>query len=110
MYDILFETKQQNIPGLLLSIDFQQAFDSISWKLIDKVFDYFKFGPDIKHWIRLFQSGVESYILQNGFMSEFFYLKRGCRQGDPVSPYIFILCVEVLGYMIRKDKKLKELK
>ena len=30
VYDILFETKQQNIPGLLLSIDFQQAFDSAS--------------------------------------------------------------------------------
>ena len=107
VYDILFETKQQNIPGLLLTIDFQQAFESISWKFIHKVLDYFNFGPSIKHWIRLFQSGVESCILQNGFMSDFFYLKRGSRQGDPISPYIFILCVEVLGYMIRKDKDVK---
>ena len=37
VYDILFETKQQNIPGLFLAIEFQQAFDSISWKLIHKV-------------------------------------------------------------------------
>ena len=34
IYDILFETKQEDIPGLLLSIDFQQAFDSVSWKFI----------------------------------------------------------------------------
>ena len=34
IYDILFETKQQDVPGLLLSIDFQQAFDSVSWKFI----------------------------------------------------------------------------
>ena len=48
IYDILFETKQQEIPGLLLFIDFQQAFDSVSWKFIAKAMDYFKFGPPFK--------------------------------------------------------------
>ena len=41
IYDILFEAKQEEIPGLLLSIDFQQAFDSISWKFIHKTLDFF---------------------------------------------------------------------
>ena len=40
-------------------------------------------------------------------MSDFFYLKRGCRQGDPISPYIFILCAEILGKMIRNNKDIK---
>lgn len=106
IYDILFETKQENIPGLLLSIDFQQAFDSISWKFIKKTLDYYNFGPSFKKWISIFQNGIESSILQNGFLSEFFNLQRGCRQGDPISPYIFILCVEVLGYMIRKNNRI----
>ena len=110
MYDVLFETKKQEIPGLLLSIDFQQAFDSISWKFIHKVLNYCNFGPSIQRWVKLFQTGVESCILQNGFMSDFFLLKRGCRQGDPISPYIFILCVEVLGMMIRKSKDVKGIK
>ena len=34
-------------------------------------------------------------------MSELFYLKQGCKQGEPISPYIFILCADVLGQMIR---------
>ena len=51
--------------------------------------------------------GVQSCILHNEFMSDFFYLQRGCRQGDPISPYIFILCVEVLGQMIRNSKDVK---
>ena len=90
IYNILFETKQEDIHGLLLSVDFQQAFDSVSWKFTSKTLDNFNFGPSFKRWIKLFQNGAESCILQNGFMSEFFYLQRGCRQGDPVSPYIFL--------------------
>ena len=107
IYDILYETKNQDIPGLLLLIDFQQAFDSISWKFISKTLDYFNFGPSFKSWIRLFQNGTESCILQNGFLSEYFYLQRGCRQGDPISPYIFILCAEVLSNMIKKEESIK---
>ena len=98
------------MPGLLLSIDFKQAFDSISWKFIHKVLDYYNFGPSFKKWIKLFQTNVESCIIQNGFISECFYLERGCRQGDPISPYIFILCVEILGLMIRNDENVKGIK
>ena len=107
IYDVLFETKQQTIPGLILSIDFEKAFDTVSWKFISKTLDYFNFGESIKKWIHIFQKGAETSILQNGFMSEFFLLKRGCRQGDPLSPYIFLLCAEVLGQMLRKHINIK---
>ena len=80
IYDVLFETKRQEIPGLILSIDFEKAFDTVSWKFIHKVLKYYNFGPSIISWIRLFQNGSESCIIQNGFMSDFFKLKRGCRQ------------------------------
>ena len=107
IYDTLFETKQQEIPGLILSIDFQQAFDSVSRKFIHKTLDNFNFGPSFKRWIGIFQNGSESCILQNGHMTEYFSLQRGCRQGDPISPYIFILCAEVLSHMIRKHNGIK---
>ena len=107
MYDILFETKNQDIPGMILSIDFEKAFDTVSWKFIKRVLQYFNFGPSIISWINIFQKGSESCIIQNGFMSDFFNLKRGCRQGDPISPYVFILCAEILGKMIRDNKVLK---
>ena len=109
IYDILFETKSQNLPGLILSVDFEKAFDTVSWKFIEKVLDYFNFGPSVKSWIKLFQNGSESCIIQNGHMSDFLQLKRGCRQGVPLSPYIFILCAEILGKLVRKNQTLKRI-
>ena len=48
--------------------------------------------------------------ITNGFMSEVFNLRRGCRQGDPISPlYLFILCAEILGKMVRKSNDIKSI-
>ena len=112
IYDILFEAKNQDLPGLILSIDFEKAFDTVSWSFtcIERVLKYFNFGSSIISWINLFQKGSESCIIQNVFISDFFKFKRGCRQGDPMSPYIFILCAEVLGEMIKKEKNIKGIK
>ena len=93
IYDILFETKQQNIPGLLLSVDFQQAFDSVSWKFISKTLDYYNFGPSFKKWISLFQNGTESAVLQNGFISEFFsFTKRLSTGRSDIPLHVYPLC------------------
>ena len=104
LYDVLFETKNRNLQSLILSIDFEKAFDTVSWKFKVKTLKYYNFGPSIVRWISLFQKGAESCIIQNGFVSDFFlYLKRGFRQGDPISPYIFISCAEILEKMIRNS-------
>ena len=54
MYDILHFTEEQNIPGLILLIDFEKAFDSLSWSFINKVLKLFNFGPNIRQWINVF--------------------------------------------------------
>ena len=107
LYDVLQFTETNNIPGLLMLIDFQKAFDSIAWPFIQKVFRFFNFGDSIIQWINTFYNNIISCIIVNGQVSEWFNILRGCRQGDPSSPYIFILCAEILALLIRSNKDIK---
>ena len=53
---------------------------------------------------------IESCVLNNGFSTGYFPVERGTRQGDPLAPYIFILTLEVLSEMVRKNKNIKSIK
>ena len=107
IYDIIQETEYLDKNGLILLVDFQKAFDSLSWDFIDEVLDNFNFGPNLKKWINMFQENSNSRIILNGYLSEPFLLERGCRQGDPISPNIFILCSEYLALAFKNDKNVK---
>ena len=72
IYDLMQFTEERNIPGLLLMIDFEKAFDSVSWQFIDKALNFFNFGPSIRRWISVFQYETISAITQSGFLSIFF--------------------------------------
>ena len=54
IYDLLHYTEENDIPGILLLIDFEKAFDTISWIFIEQVLDFFNFGNSIKHWVKTF--------------------------------------------------------
>ena len=56
---------------------------------------------------RTFYNNIESCVLNNGWSSKFFKLQSGVRQGCPLSPYLFILSVEVLGKAIRANTNIK---
>ena len=85
IYDMLQFTEENDIPGLLLLIDFEKAFDSISWDFLLSVLKFFNFGESIINWVKVFYNNISSAltaVIQGGNLSEFFQIGRGCRQGD----------------------------
>ena len=107
IFDIMEFTDTENIPGLMIFIDFQKAFDSVEWDFILGCLEAFNFGPDFVQWIKTFYKNAQSCVINNGTTSDYFFLERGVRQGDPLSPYIFVLAAEALAIAVRQDATIK---
>ena len=105
--DVLDLTKEQKIPGILVALDFRKAFDSLEWPFIMRVLDVFNFGSSIKRWITTFYTNVESAVLNNGYMTNWFKPSKGVRQGCPLSPFLFILSTELMSIKLRHDPGFK---
>ena len=74
-------TEHKNLKGLLLFLDFEKAFDTIEWSFLYRALEKFNFGPSLIAWIKLFYTATNRCIINNGWSSGFFNLKRGLRQG-----------------------------
>ena len=95
---------------ILLAIDYTKAFDSVDFAFIHKTFEIFNFGENFKKWIKIVYTLGKSCISNNGHHSDFFDIERSTRQGDPISPLTFILCLEILLINIRSDPNIKGIK
>ena len=103
-------TKPESIPGILVSLDFRKAFDSLEWSFMMKALDIFNFGTSIKRWISTFYTKIESAAINNGFMTNWFRPSRRVRQGFPFSPYLFVLSTEILSSKIRQEPSITGIK
>ena len=105
--DIIEYVDNESLPGMLLFLDFEKAYDKLEWKFVQNCLGMFGFGGDAKKWVTLFYTNIKSCVTNMGVVSNYFDLSRGLRQGCPLSCYIFIICAEVLAIAIRKNKCIK---
>ena len=105
--DLIDYTNTHDIPGALLLLDIEKAFDSVEHEYLYKVLERFNIGNNFITWIKSFYNTRNTYITNNGHLSPVINMKRGIFQGCPISPYLFLLAIEILGISIRNNKLIK---
>ena len=108
LYDSTYCTKKANQHGIRLALDFEKSFDSLESNFILCILEKFNFDKKLIKWIRLLYNMIYCTI-KNGTSSGYFSITRGVRQGDLMSPYLFILSLKALAQMIRDESQIKGL-
>ena len=100
--EVIGSMQKRKERGILCKFDIEKAYDQINWSFILKVLKKMGFGDKWVGWIEWCISTATFSILVNGSPTGFFGSSRGLRQGDPLSPYLFVLGMEALSLMVDK--------
>ena len=107
--DVIEMAELLKLRVYLVTIDIEKAFDSLDHTFLEAVLEKSGFGKYFIDWIKIFLKEQESCVINGGVTSQYFKLERGARQGDPISAYLFIICLEVLFILVKENDKINGL-
>lgn len=104
---ILDQTNKNKTRSLIVGLDAEKAFDSVRWAFLYRVMGKFGFHDNFIKTIQSLYNKPVARVKINGDLSDSFVMKRGTRQGCPISPLLFALFIEPLGQLIRQSEAVK---
>ena len=107
--DILNFSNNENLPGIVVSLDYQKAFDTVNKRAILTALRKFNVGEHFITYVNTLISNTEASVKNANWFTSYFSTDRGVRQGCCLSPLLFILVVELLSIKIRNNQGIEGL-
>ena len=107
--DVVTFASSSRAPVAILFLNQEKVFDRVDWGFMRSTLVAMGFGPSFVAWVDLFYRLVQSSVNVNSYVSAFFNLSRGVRQGYPLSPLLYVLVSEVLVAKIRCNTRISGL-
>ena len=85
---------------LFIKIDFEKSYDRVEWNFILRMLWALGFGPQFIHYVSILFSNASTMIMTNGILFEPMNLQRLIQQGFPLLPFLYVLVVDALGYLV----------
>ena len=105
--DIIDMVEKDDLECYILKFDQEKAFDRVSHEYLIATLKKFGFGDNFVTWIEIFYTDICSSVKCNGFLTNYFKIKNGIRQGCPISALLYVLAAESLQNAIQKNDKIK---
>lgn len=111
-YECIHTIRKQKArtPFFALKIDMMKAYDRVEWSYLQRVLQKMGFAQAWISSVMRCITSVRYSVKVNGDLTVPFIPSRGLRQGDPISPYLFLLCAEGLSCMLKEADKAGQLK
>ncbi|KAM0007813.1 putative RNA-directed DNA polymerase [Helianthus debilis subsp. tardiflorus] len=94
--------KRNKKEGMIIKVDVEKAYDSLSWDFLISILTQMNFPPKWRKWVTTIVTSARASVLVNGSPTQEFICSRGLRQGDPLSPFLFVLAMEALTGVMKK--------